>query len=150
MQKITLSLAVGYFTLAAFSPLGAEAIPAQPEAPPQAGQTVSDFQKSVRSSLAEQGDRMGFGLQLCPLRPSFYPNSETYLARAFSQRADTVITLIGVEQGRVTHWQEFDLPDLDGWITHYVTRCQGATLKIGQGRSAQFYKWNGTGFLKVK
>lgn len=119
-------------------------------AAPRAGQTLGEFQNEVTASLAEQGDQMGYGITRCSLSPPFTPRGKTYLARAFSQRTDTVIVLISVRDEKVDYWQEFDLPNLDGWITHYVTVCEGSTLAVGPGRNVQRYRWDGKGFTKLK
>ncbi|ACA18727.1 hypothetical protein M446_4384 [Methylobacterium sp. 4-46] len=116
-------------------------------AEPRPGLPVAAFEEAVRESLAGHGDRMGYALTRCPLTPRFAPAGETYLGRAFSQRADTVIVLVAVEKGQVASWTEFDLPGLQGWITHAATRCRGATLTVGRGAAAQRYRWDGRGFV---
>ena len=118
-------------------------------AEPSAGQSLPTFQENVRAFLATQGDKMGYALAKCALTPSFAIKGDTYLGRAFSQRSDTIIMLLAAENDVVSRWQEFDLPNLEGWFTHQTWRCQGSTLTIGSGRSAQRYRWDGQSFSRL-
>jgi hypothetical protein len=117
-------------------------------AEPKAGQTIAEFEDAIVAGLAAQGDKMGYSFQPCALKPAFTASGQTYVGRAFSQRSDTVIVLVAVEGERVARWEEFDLPDIQGWITHGVVRCKGSTLEVAHGRAIQRYRWSGREFTK--
>jgi hypothetical protein len=117
-------------------------------AEPKTGQTIAEFEDAVVSGLAAQGDRMGYSFQPCALKPAFTASGQTYVGRAFSQRDDTVIVLVAIGQERVARWEEFDLPDIQGWITHEVVRCKGSALEVAHGRAIQRYRWSGREFTK--
>jgi hypothetical protein len=119
-------------------------------AEPKAGQTIVEFEEAVVASLAAQGDKMGYAFQSCALKPPFAASGKTYVGRAFSQRDAMAIVLVAVEQERVTRWEEFNLPDLQGWLTHGAVRCKSSILEVAHGRAIQRYRWSGREFTKRK
>jgi hypothetical protein len=118
---------------------------------PAAGQTVDQWQNAVTASLAAQGDKMGYAVEKCALRPSFAGAQETYLARGFSKDATIgTIALIAVNDGKVTRWQEFELPGFEGWITRFNRDCKGSLLELRErSRVTHRYRWDGQAFKQV-
>lgn len=119
-------------------------------AEPKAGQTLPEFQDAVYASLAAQGDKMGYAFEPCELKPAFTAAGKTFVGRTFSGRNDTGIVLVAVEQDKVARWQEFSLPDLQGWLTHGWIRCKGPALRVVHGRVVQQYRWSGRDFMQRK
>lgn len=117
-------------------------------ATPAIGQALSDFEAAIALSLANRGDRMGYALQPCALKPPFAASGTTYLGRAFSERTDVLVVLVAVEAGRVSRWIEYDLPGFEGWFTHGVVRCRGSMLEVSHGRTVQRYRWTGQAFVR--
>ena len=111
------------------------------------GMTVAEFEAAATADLAAQGDRMGYALTPCALRPAF-GSGQTYLSRAVSKDPAMTILLADVTDGKVTRHQEFALPDIEGWITHMVHRCEGSRLRIGTGTTQQVYAWRNGRFTK--
>ena len=118
-------------------------------AEPAAGQSLAAFEAAVVERFAARGDRMGFALEECRLEPPFAGQGATWLGRAFSARTDTDVILVAVENGRVVRWQEFALPELEGWLTHHLAACDGALLELSQDGHTQRYRWDGSGFTRL-
>ena len=118
-------------------------------AQPTAGQSLADFRAAVQASLTARGDRMGFALEPCALQPPFAASRETHVGRAFSQREDTAIVQVAAERGSVVSWKEFDLPGLEGWITHGAIRCRGRVLEVVHRRTVQRFGWTGRAFRRL-
>ena len=117
---------------------------------PAPGQTVTEWQDAVTADLANRGDKMGFSVDRCALKPPFARGQDTYLARAFSGDMSTEITLVAVDRGKVTQWKEFALPGFEGWITHSTRDCKGSFLEIRfGGKLANRYRWDGQHFEAV-
>ena len=87
------------------------------EEAPAAGQTVAEWQTAVTAHLEARGDKMGFSVEPCALKPPFVGAPKTYLSRAFSQNDKMVLALVAVRNGKVTEWKEFELPSFEGWFT---------------------------------
>lgn len=115
---------------------------------PTIGQTLPEFEAAVSTSQGARGDRMGFALRPCALKPPFAASGTTFLGRALSERADVLIVLVAVEAEHVTGWAEFDLPSFEGWFTHGIVRCRGSTLEVAHGRTVQRYRWTGRAFVR--
>jgi hypothetical protein len=118
---------------------------------PAAGQTVAGWKDAVTALLAAQGDKMGYAVEKCALRPPFAGAQETYLARGFSKDATTgTIALIAVNDGKVTRWQEFELPGFEGWITRFNRDCKGSLLELRERSTVTHrYRWDGQAFKQV-
>jgi hypothetical protein len=127
--------------------------PAQAQEP-AAGQSLAQWQEAVTTLLASQGDKMGYAVEKCVLRPSFAGAPETYLARGFSKDSTTAtIVLVAVKDGKVSEWKEFELPGFEGWITHFNRDCKGSRLELRDRRVVTHrYRWDGQSFqpLPVK
>ena len=120
------------------------------EASPAVGQTVAEWQNAVTADLEARGDKMGFSVEPCALKPPFAGAPKTYLSRAFSQDDKMVLALVAVRDGKVTEWKEFELSGFEGWFTHALHACKGKFLEIRfDGRLSQRYHWNGQGFTLV-
>lgn len=117
-------------------------------AQPKTGQTPAEFEAAVTAELASHGDKMGYALDKCALKPGF-GQGETYLSRAISQDEKLIVLLAAVEGGKVTRWQEFALPKFEGWITHHTTKCRGDTLELRAGKTLQRYRWTGKTFTRI-
>ena len=131
-----------------FGPSGGFASAA--EEAPAAGQTVAEWQTAVTAHLEARGDKMGFSVEPCALKPPFVGAPKTYLSRAFSQNDKMVLALVAVRNGKVTEWKEFELPSFEGWFTRALHACKGKFLEIRfDGRLSQLYRWNGQSFTLV-
>ena len=120
------------------------------EEAPAAGQTVAEWQTAVTAHLEARGDKMGFSVEPCALKPPFVGAPKTYLSRAFSQNDKMVLALVAVRDGKVTEWKEFELPSFEGWFTRALHACKGKFLEIRfDGRLSQLYRWNGQSFTLV-
>ena len=120
------------------------------EEAPAAGQTVAEWQTAVTAHLEARGDKMGFSVEPCALKPPFVGAPKTYLSRAFSQNDKMVLALVAVRNGKVTEWKEFELPSFEGWFTRALHACKGKFLEIRfDGRLSQLYSWNGQSFTLV-
>ena len=120
------------------------------EEAPAAGQTVAEWQTAVTAHLEARGDKMGFSVEPCALKPPFVGAPKTYLSRAFSQNDKMVLALVAVRNGKVTEWKEFELPSFEGWFTRALHACKGKFLEIRfDGRLSQLYRWNGQSFTLV-
>jgi hypothetical protein len=114
---------------------------------PRVGQTREEFERAVVRATERPGSRMGFYTHPCPLDPPLVADSETYIARVFSDDADADVTLVAVKDGRVVAWRELKLPGFDNWFTHMGHRCRGGTLAVGDpGRPSYRYAWDGSRF----
>ena len=61
------------------------------EAAPAAGQIVAEWQSAVTADLETRGDKMGFSVEPCALKPPFAGAPNTYLSR--NVRSGTVGTV---------------------------------------------------------
>lgn len=136
------------FMAAAFALSGGLASAA--EEAPAAGQTLAEWQKAVTAHLEAHGDKMGFAVEPCALKPPFAGAPKTYLSRAFSQDGKEVLALLAVRNGKVTEWKELELPGFEEWFTHVLSTCNGKFLEIRiDGRLSHRYRWNGQSFTAV-
>jgi hypothetical protein len=120
---------------------------------PSTGQTIEAFEAANSAELTTAINKIHYTTQKCPLKPSPFPDApETYIGYGVreSHGDETRVDLIGVRDGRVTVWKEFVLPDFEGWFTHYVWECKGATFQVlDRSKVEQRFRWTGSRFVKT-